>query len=323
MRSTPISKDLPSPAEILHGRPVRTINGQAPAQQIDLQDIKMKLIQWQQKYAEHYNQQHRTVELPELHEQENVLIQHHNGNWEKAIITQCGPEPRSYLCTTLTGKVFRRNRRHIHQTGMPDAKPKADQEAVANPLKSCIKKNKPTPTHKAVSWSDTVYITADAEAAYYAATQGIQLHGAVPQPNHPNPPSATPEPALPPVAAIPVPAVPTEVEGTDEDNQSHLSGSEGDGYAEESFLTPDEQDIGVVPKQTLEKCPSADNTPDEQDIGVVSMTLEKRPSAESTSSEQEVPAAAPRRSKRNVKKVNLQLPSKWYKPMDKPRGKKK
>ena len=171
-----------------------------------------------------------------------------------------------------------------------------------------------------------MYITADAEAAYYAATQGIQLHGAVSQPNHPDPPFAAPEPALPPVAAIPVPAVPTEAEGTDEDNQSHLSGSEGDGYAEASLLTPDEQDISVVPKQTLEKRPSADNTPDEQDIGVVSITLEKRPSAESTSSEQEVPvaaAAAPRRSKRNAKKVNLQLPSKWYKPMDKPRGKKK
>ena len=151
LRSTSISKDLPSPAEILHGRPVCTINGQAPVQEIDLQDIKMKLIQQQQKYAEHYNQQHCTVELPELLEEENVLIQHHNGNWKKATITQCGPEPRSYLCTTLTVKVFRRNRRHICQTGMPDAKPKADQEAVANPLKSCIKKNKPTPTHKAVS----------------------------------------------------------------------------------------------------------------------------------------------------------------------------
>ena len=102
---------------------------------------------------------------------------------------------------------------------MPDAKPKADQEVVANPLKSCIKKNKPTPTHKAVSWSDTVYITADAEAAYYAATQGIQLHGAVSQPNHPDPPSTAPEPAFPPVAAIPVPAAPTEAEGKDEDNQ--------------------------------------------------------------------------------------------------------
>ena len=44
----------------------------------------MKLIQWQQKYAKHYNQQHCTIELPELHEQENVLIQHDNGNWEKA-----------------------------------------------------------------------------------------------------------------------------------------------------------------------------------------------------------------------------------------------
>ena len=111
---------------------------------------------------------------------------------------------------------------------------------------------------------------------------------------------------------LPIPTAPTEAEGTDEDNQSHLSGSEGDGHAEESLLTPDEQDISVVPKQTLEKHPSADTNPHEQDISVVSMTLEKHPSAESTPSEQEVPAAAaaPRRSKRNVKKVNLKLLSK-------------
>ena len=55
MRTTPISKDLPSPFQILHGRPGRTINGQAEHKEIDLADVKQKLQLRQEKTAEHYN----------------------------------------------------------------------------------------------------------------------------------------------------------------------------------------------------------------------------------------------------------------------------
>ena len=91
---------------ILCGRPARTINGQAPTETLNMQDIREKLICCQEKSAAHYNKRHRTVELPPLHERENVLIQHREGNWEPATVTQVGPEPRSYLCKTITGKVF-------------------------------------------------------------------------------------------------------------------------------------------------------------------------------------------------------------------------
>ena len=82
LRSTP-TKDLPSPAEILHGRPARSVNGQAPAYPVNMDEVKQK-----------------------FYLQQSVLIQHHSGNWEPATIQQIGPEPRSYLCTTNSGKVF-------------------------------------------------------------------------------------------------------------------------------------------------------------------------------------------------------------------------
>ena len=43
MRTTPISKDLPSPFKTLHGKPGRTINAQTEQTGLDLADVKQKL----------------------------------------------------------------------------------------------------------------------------------------------------------------------------------------------------------------------------------------------------------------------------------------
>ena len=66
LRSTP-TKDLPSPVEILHGRPAGTVNGQSPATPINMQQIKQKLEATQEQYAEHYNKRHKVTELQHLH----------------------------------------------------------------------------------------------------------------------------------------------------------------------------------------------------------------------------------------------------------------
>ena len=105
LRSTP-TKDLPSPAEILHGRPARTVNGQAPAYPVNMDEVKQKLELKQEQYAQNYNHRHQVTPLAPLHLQQSVLIQHRSGNWEPDTIQQIGPEPRSYLCTTNSGKVF-------------------------------------------------------------------------------------------------------------------------------------------------------------------------------------------------------------------------
>ena len=259
LRSTP-TKDLPSPAEILHGRPARTVNGQAPATPINMPEIKQKLEAKQEQYTDHYNKRHKVTELQPLHLQQSVLIQHRDGNWEPATISQIGPEPRSYLCTTNGGKVFRRNRRHIHITGLPDQK---------DDKKTCLKTTTTTAAKESVRWSDDVHITVDAETAYSLATQGMQFFTETPETN-PTPPVAavapvppTPPPPVPattprvPIAAEPEPAEAElpQAETDEEDNQSHLSDSDRrEGNAEESLLTPDEQVTGVV-SQTLETCP--------------------------------------------------------------------
>ena len=99
---------------------------------IDIQDVKQKLEFCQEKQAQHYNKRPRVMELPPQHVRENVLI-HRDDNWEPATVTQARPEPRSHLQKTITGKVFRRNRKHIWQTGMPD---KIPEQSI--PRKSCI-----------------------------------------------------------------------------------------------------------------------------------------------------------------------------------------
>ena len=214
LRSTPI-KDLPSPAEILHGRPARTVNGQAPAYPVNMDEVKQKLELKQEQYAQNYNHRHRVTPLAPLHLQQSVLIQHCSGNWEPATVQQIGPEPRSYLCTTNSGKVFRRNRRQIRETGLPDQKDKLQPSTTTTAAK------------KSVRWSDDVYITVDAESAYSLATQGIQLFQSQTTANNP---IAAVAPVAPVPAAVAVPVPPAEPEvpyaETDEDNQSHFSDSE-------------------------------------------------------------------------------------------------
>ena len=105
LRSTP-TKDLPSPAEILHGRPVGTVSGQARDNTVNMDEIKQKLELKQEQYAQNCNCRHRETLLAPLHLQQSILIQHLSGNWEPATIQQIGLEPRSYLCTTKRGKVF-------------------------------------------------------------------------------------------------------------------------------------------------------------------------------------------------------------------------
>ena len=240
-----------------------------------MDEVKQKLELKQQQYAQNYNRRNRVTPLAPLHLQQSVLIQHHSGNWEPATIQQIGPEPRSYLCTTNSGKVFRRNRRQIRETGLPDQKDKLQPGTTTTAAK------------KSVRWSDDVYITVDAESAYSLATQGIQLFQSQTTANNPIA-AAAPVAPVPAAVAVPVPPAEPEVPyaETDEDNQSHFSDSEREGNAEESLLTPDEQVTGVV-LQTLETHPEC--------------------STSTTSTEQDAPAkAAPRRSRRKRTKVCYQ-----------------
>ena len=290
MRTTPISKDLSSPFEILHGHTGRTVNGQAEHKPIDYTQIRDSLMERQTKMTNHYNRRHGAKELSPLHEQQNILIQHRDGNWEPATVTQVGPEPRSYLCRTISGKVFRRNRKHIQVTGMPDNTVSCTKTNVASKTAENTPSSSQTTTGehptvyyrkttskqarrgKTVTWSNTVEIIQDAETSYNSATQLLQL--SEPAQLHSAHPGAT-ETAENIAVDLPVAVIPPQ-----EDNQSHLSDSEREGKAEESLLTPDVQVTGVV-----------------------SQTLENRPSAVEHQPDDQQDHQQPRRSRRKVKKI--------------------
>ena len=193
-----------------------------------------------------------------LHENQDVLFQHRTGNWEPATVKQVGPEPMSYICESPTGTTFRHNRKHIQATGMPDK-----QESH----KSCLKRVETIQgTAKEVTRSPEAHITADADTAYFAETQGLKMLGT--EPAQPEAVVRAPVPQ-PDAVSIPVDAVPapialpaaarqvTDREG-EEDNQGHLSGSEREDNAEESLLTPDEKVASVVSPMAPETCRSAD-----------------------------------------------------------------
>ena len=133
---------------------------------------------------------------------------------------QVGPEPRSYLCETNRGKTFRHNRKHIQTTGLPDCN------------KTCLKQKTEAQTApKRVNWAQEAYITADAETAYFAAKQGIDLSvseaeqpdAAVPAVAAPIPPDdAVAAPIQPPVAIV---------------NLDHEEDNQREGNAEDSLLS--------------------------------------------------------------------------------------
>ena len=110
------------------------------------------------------------------------------------------------MCTTNSGKVFRRNRRQIRETGLPDQKDKLQPSTTTTAAK------------KSVRWSDDVYITVDAESAYSLATQGIQLFQSQTTANNPIA-------AVAPVAPVPPAEPEVPYAEIDEVNQSHFSDS--------------------------------------------------------------------------------------------------
>ena len=176
--------------------------------------------------------------------------------------------PEVTCAQPMLGKVFRRNRRHIRITGLPDQKPE----------KKTSFKTTTTAAKKSVRWSDDVHVTVNAETAYTLATQGMQFFQQTETLEcNPTPPIAAPVPPVPPPAPPSVPAapesVPTVAESAtqeaellnaatdEEDNQSHLSDSDRrEGNAEASLLTPDEQVTSVV-SQTLKTHPKCSPTP--------------------------------------------------------------
>ena len=94
--ATPISASLPSPAQMLHGRPLRTnLPSPRPAAQSN------NTLEAQSCRQQSYAQATSSKQLSPLREGQSVTMYNHNTHtWKPATITQVLPAPRSYQLST-------------------------------------------------------------------------------------------------------------------------------------------------------------------------------------------------------------------------------
>ena len=116
LRATPIDHHLPSPAELLYGRKLRTtLPAKIENTTVDRHQIHQRFQMRQEIQKQHFNK--NAHPLPPLHTGQTVHIQDKsNKKWIPGTIQDVQPEPRSYKVETETGQILRRNRRHLKET---------------------------------------------------------------------------------------------------------------------------------------------------------------------------------------------------------------
>ncbi|GBN21125.1 Retrovirus-related Pol polyprotein from transposon 17.6 [Araneus ventricosus] len=110
-RNTPMD-GLPSPAEILMGRRIRTLIPTLPSQfdpHYDCSAVQERL-RFRQQRQHKYDLHSRP--LKPLQENQKVVF-HLNNQWCKGKVSRVGPQPRSYIIKAENGREYRRNRLHI------------------------------------------------------------------------------------------------------------------------------------------------------------------------------------------------------------------
>ena len=118
LHDTPITADLPSPAEIPHGHPTQGTVLSRPSKRVNIHQIRQRLIELQEKQKEHFDKAHRAKDLCVLKVKEQVWFFHNKQGtgpvkWTTGTVTkilECG---QSYMIQGLNGRVYRRNRAHL------------------------------------------------------------------------------------------------------------------------------------------------------------------------------------------------------------------
>lgn len=113
LRSTPIDSQLPSPAELLYQRKLKSnlpirIENQMP----NRDQISQRLIERQQSMK--YYHDRNAQDLSPLATGQHVRIQdQRTKKWFPGTVSCKRPEPRSYEVQTQNGSILRRNRCHL------------------------------------------------------------------------------------------------------------------------------------------------------------------------------------------------------------------
>ena len=118
-RTTPLDNHLPSPAEILYKRKIRTMIQTL----LDKNTVRDNIIRERMSTKSRKQQQYlnrNAKDLPELMIGSKVSVLQENDTWQKAMVVDKCTEPRSYIVKMHSdGKLFRRNTRHLQEIFSP------------------------------------------------------------------------------------------------------------------------------------------------------------------------------------------------------------
>ena len=121
IRTTPISSNLPSPAELLYSR---RLKANLPVDLHNHNRNRDHVYEQLVKRQEHQKQYHDCAakDLTTLTQGQPVYVQHHqNKLWQKGTIYKRREEPRSYDVTMSNGKTLRRNRKYLRERATHDS----------------------------------------------------------------------------------------------------------------------------------------------------------------------------------------------------------
>ena len=118
LRDTPITADLPSPAEILHGRPAQGTVLSRPSRKVNICQIHQRLVELQEKQKEQFDRAHRARDLRPLKVKEQVQFFQNKPatgpiKWTTGTVTEVLECGRSYTIQGPNGRVYIRNRAHL------------------------------------------------------------------------------------------------------------------------------------------------------------------------------------------------------------------
>ena len=129
LRTTPIDSVIPSPAEMLYGRKLRSnLPVKIPNNIPSKDEIQQRLLARQHTQKEHHDK-HGVHALPPLSIGQSVSLQdQESGRWIPAVVKDKCMEPRSYLVVTPNGKTLRRNRSHLRSLAPAKKKVRFDDD---------------------------------------------------------------------------------------------------------------------------------------------------------------------------------------------------
>ncbi|KAK7093532.1 hypothetical protein V1264_007265 [Littorina saxatilis] len=119
-RSTPIDHKLPSPAELLYSRKLKTNLPSVIPNTLSKKKEVRKQLEKRQQQQKMYHDRTATCSLPPLSKGQPVMMQkEEGGKWTPATVIQPSNEPRSYVVQSPNGATYRRNRRHLMNLQKP------------------------------------------------------------------------------------------------------------------------------------------------------------------------------------------------------------